>query len=170
MLPQEVEKLKRQYTDQYVVVQAGRPELARFKGLVGQVKTVNMSERALVEFDADNNHGWFDIEPALLTIVDKPPPKPVEKPEKKAAAAKPKPAAKTPPMARAGDPVTIAPAPTRPSRAERRKQVRALMTVRTTPPSSRPIVSSRKNNAGPNLLAVCSFTCSGPVESLRASP
>ena len=93
MLPQEVEKLKRQYTDQYVVVQSGRPELARFKGLVGQVKTVNMSGRALVEFDADNNRGWFDIEPAHLTIADKPPPKPVEKPEKKPAG-KPKAAGK----------------------------------------------------------------------------
>ena len=90
MLPQDVEKLKRQYTDQYVVVRSGHPGLARLKGLVGQVKTVNMSGRALVEFDADNNRGWFDIEPALLTIVDKPPPKPVEKPEKKAAAVKPK--------------------------------------------------------------------------------
>jgi hypothetical protein len=86
--------LKRQYTDQYVTVQPGRPELARFQGVVGQVKTVNMSGRALVEFGVDNNRGWFDIEPALLTIVDKPPPKPVEKPEKKAAAAKPKAAAK----------------------------------------------------------------------------
>ncbi len=95
MLPQEVEELKRQYTDQYVAVQPGHPELARFGGVVGQVKTVNMSGRALVEFDADNNRGWFDIEPVLLTIVDKPPPKPVEKPEKKAAAAKPKAAAKS---------------------------------------------------------------------------
>ncbi len=94
MLPQEVENLRRRYTDQYVMVQPGRPEFARFKGMVGRVKTVNMSGRALVEFDADNNHGWFDIEPALLAIVDKPPPKPVEKPEKKAAAAKPKAAAK----------------------------------------------------------------------------
>ena len=87
MLLREVEELKRQYTDQYVVVEAVRPALARFKGIVGQVKTVNMSGRALVEFDADNNRGWYDIEPGLLKIVDKPPPKPVEKPEKKPAPA-----------------------------------------------------------------------------------
>jgi len=96
MHPQEVEELKRQYTDQYVVVDPARPELARFQGMVGQVKTVNMSGRALVEFDADNNRSWFDIEPGLLRIVDKPAPKPAEKPEKKpaAAAAKPKAAEK----------------------------------------------------------------------------
>jgi hypothetical protein len=92
---EEVERLKRQYTDQYVVVDAGRPELARFKDVVGQVKTVNMSGRALVEFDADNNRGWYDVEIDCLKVVDKPPPKPVQKVEKKpAAAAAAKPAGK----------------------------------------------------------------------------
>jgi hypothetical protein len=49
---ERIEKLKEQYTDQYVAVDASRPELARFKGVVGQVKTVNCNGRALVEFDA----------------------------------------------------------------------------------------------------------------------
>jgi hypothetical protein len=79
MLPEEIERLKRQYTDQYVVVDATRPELARFKDIVGQIKTINFSGRALVEFDADNNCGWYDIDPAFLKVVDKPPPKPAEK-------------------------------------------------------------------------------------------
>ncbi len=57
-----------------------------------------------------------------------------------------------------GEPVMMAPAPTSPSRAESRKHVRALITVSSTPPSSRPMVSSRKNMAGPNLLAVSSLT------------
>jgi hypothetical protein len=55
MFPSEVEPLKKQYTDQYVAVDAAQPELARFRGQVGRVKTINMNGRALVEFDADNN-------------------------------------------------------------------------------------------------------------------
>src|SRR5207249_979348 len=58
----QIEKLKQRYTDQYVVVDASQPELARFQGFTGRVKTVNMSGRALVEFDAWNNIGWYDIE------------------------------------------------------------------------------------------------------------
>lgn len=74
MVFEEVEKLKQQYTDQYVVVDATRPELARFRGSVGRVKTVNMSGRALVEFlDYHKNIGWYDIDPQFLTIVDEPP-------------------------------------------------------------------------------------------------
>ena len=59
---ERVEELKREYTDKYVVVDASRPELARFRGLTGMIKTVNMSGRALVEFDGYNNIGWYDIE------------------------------------------------------------------------------------------------------------
>lgn len=92
MLPEEVEKLRQQYTDQYVKVDAGQPELARFRDFVGQVKTINMNGRALVEFDGDNNRGRYDIEVAFLTVVDKPAPKPVEK-KAPAAAPKAKPAA-----------------------------------------------------------------------------
>jgi hypothetical protein len=93
MLPEQVEKLRQQYTDKYVAVDTARPELARFKGVVGQVKTVNMSGRALVQFDANNDRGWYDIALEDLKVVDKPPPKPPPpKPvEKKAPAAKPKP-------------------------------------------------------------------------------
>jgi hypothetical protein len=70
---ESVEALKREYTDKYVVVDPGRPELARFEHYVGQVKTVNMSGRALVEFlDYHLNIGWFDIDLSALTVVDKP--------------------------------------------------------------------------------------------------
>jgi hypothetical protein len=79
MLPEKIEQLKRQYTDQYVAVDATRPELARFGHLVGQVKTVNMTGRALVQFEGDNNRGWYDIAPEFLKIVEKPPPGPAEK-------------------------------------------------------------------------------------------
>ena len=97
-----VEALKNQYTDKYVRVNAARPELARFHDAVGQVKTVNMSGRALVEFmDYHLNIGWFDIDPSCLTVVDKPAPKdPAEKAAKPPAAVA-KPAAAKPAAAKA---------------------------------------------------------------------
>ena len=91
---QHIETLQQAYTDKYVVVDVQRPELARFKDVVGQVRTVNMSGRALVEFlDYHVNTSWFDIDVDFLKVVDKP--KPKEKPATKKAAAK-KPAAKKP--------------------------------------------------------------------------
>jgi hypothetical protein len=91
-----IEKMKQEYTDKYVMVDPQRPELARFSDAVGQVKTVNMSGRALVEFlDYHLNIGWYDIELEYLKVVDKPlpkektekpvPKKPQDKPEGKAA-------------------------------------------------------------------------------------
>ncbi|MEM8947617.1 MAG: hypothetical protein AAGD11_20775, partial [Planctomycetota bacterium] len=107
----QIEKVKQEYTDKYVQVDANRAELARFKDLVGQVKTVNMSGRALVEFmDYHLNIGWFDIDLDYLKVVDKPAPKPKEEKKpaaKKASAKKAEPAAekKLSPleMARAAD-------------------------------------------------------------------
>ncbi len=96
----QIEKVKKEYTDKYVQVDANRAELARFRDLVGQVKTVNMSGRALVEFlDYHLNIGWFDIDLDYLKVVDKPAPKPKE--EKKPAAKKP--AAKAAPKKEAGE-------------------------------------------------------------------
>ncbi len=97
MIPEQIDRVKQQYTDKYVVVDAQQPELARFGEYVGQVKTVNMSGRALVEFmDYHLNTGWIDIDLDYLKVVDKPEPK-----EKKPAAKKPaaKPAAKKAPAA-----------------------------------------------------------------------
>ncbi len=93
MVFDQIEALKREYTDKYVVVDESRPELARFRGVTGLVKTVNMSGRALVEFqDYIANIGWYDIELDFLTVV--------AKPEAKAAAAHgEKPAAKAKPTA-----------------------------------------------------------------------
>ena len=90
MVFEHVEKLKRDYTDKFVVVDGEQPELKRFSGTVGRVKTVNMSGRALVEFPQYANIGWYDIEVDFLKIVDRPKPAPPEKkPAKKAAAKKP---------------------------------------------------------------------------------
>src|SRR5439155_12778557 len=88
MIFDHIEKLKKQYTDKYVVVDESQPELTRFRGLTGAVKTVNMSGRALVEFDGYNNIGWYDIDPAFLRVVAAPAPKPVESKKDKAAAPK----------------------------------------------------------------------------------
>ncbi|MBC8437376.1 MAG: hypothetical protein H8D86_00815, partial [Planctomycetes bacterium] len=92
MVFEHIENLKNTYTDKNVLVDADRPELGRFQGLTGTVKTVNMSGRALVEFDGHKNIGWFDIDVDFLKLVDKPTPveTPVASPAaKKPAAAKP---------------------------------------------------------------------------------
>jgi cell pole-organizing protein PopZ len=108
MFGDKIEVMKRDFTDKYVLVDATRPELARFRDVVGRVKTVNMNGRALVEFDEYHlNVGWYDIAPEFLKVVDKPPPKekkveakkPVAKPEAKLEAAKP-----AAPAAKAGKP------------------------------------------------------------------
>lgn len=93
MVFEHIEKLKREYTDKFVVVDEARPELVRFRGLTGQVRTVNMSGRALVEFDGYNNIGWYDIDIDFLKVVDAPQPKEekkAERPAGKAAVAKKK--------------------------------------------------------------------------------
>ena len=87
----QIDELKRKYTDKYVVVDHQRPELARFRDTYGTVKTVNMSGRALVEFaDYHLNIGWYDIDPSFLKLIDQPlPPKPKEAPAKAPEAKKP---------------------------------------------------------------------------------
>ena len=84
-----IERLKSEWTDKYVVIDSPAPELARFAKTTGQVKTVNMNGRCLVEFDQYNNVGWYDIDPSALKVVPKPEPKPPEAKPAKAAAAKP---------------------------------------------------------------------------------
>ncbi len=85
---ERAEQLKKELTDKWVVVKSGIPELRRFEKLTGQVRTVNMNCRALVQFDGPEDIGWYDIDPSCLTVVDGPRPK-----EKPAAPEKKKPAA-----------------------------------------------------------------------------
>ena len=87
------EKFKADLTDKFVVVQENVPELRRFAGLTGKVKTVNMSCRALVEFDGPADISWYDIDPAYLKVIDEPLKKQAA-PTKSAAQAETKPAAK----------------------------------------------------------------------------
>jgi hypothetical protein len=101
---EHIENLKTRYTDKYVTVDESRPELRRFRGYAGVVKTVNMSGRALVQFDDfENNIGWFDIDVDFLKVLDQPPAK-QEKPAR-AAPAKPTPADK--PAAKAAKPAAV---------------------------------------------------------------
>jgi hypothetical protein len=94
MVFEHIEKLKKEYTDKYVTVDTTRPELRRFGGMTGTVRTVNMSGRALVEFDAYANIGWYDIDVDFLKVIDAPLPKPeAKKPEAKKAEAKASPKA-----------------------------------------------------------------------------
>jgi hypothetical protein len=79
MFPEQIEQLKRQFTDQYVVVDPACPELARFGQMTGQIKTINMNGRALVQFEGENNRGWYDIDLDFLKVVEKPPPEPAKK-------------------------------------------------------------------------------------------
>ncbi len=84
MVFEHIVKLQQEYTDKFVVVQQNVPELARFKGMTGTVRTVNMNGRALVEFDGNLNIGWFDIDLDYLKVIDAPLPK--EDPKAKAKA------------------------------------------------------------------------------------
>ncbi len=96
----EIDRLKQDFTDKYVVVDDSVAELQRFAGHVGQVKTINMNGRALVQFDAWNNIGWYDIEVDFLKVV----PKPEVAAKESKHEGKPAPAAKaTPKPAAAGE-------------------------------------------------------------------
>ena len=85
MLRERTIKLNEEYIDQYVVVDVKRPELARFDGMTGRVKMINMNGLALVEFPETNGRARYDIELDYLKVVDKPEPKTpqaaTEKPE-----------------------------------------------------------------------------------------
>jgi len=70
MEPAEVlrnEQLKREWTDQFVLVNAERPELCRFKDIVGRVVTINWNNKAVIDFQ---DGGWYDISPEFLTKLD----------------------------------------------------------------------------------------------------
>ena len=63
------EALKREWTDQYVLVKGERQELNRFAGIVGRVVTVNWNNKAVIDFQ---DGGWYDITASAdyLTKVD----------------------------------------------------------------------------------------------------
>jgi len=95
MHSERIEALRQEYTGQYVVVDSERADLVRFKGLTGQVKTVNANGRVLVEFECRDKQGRYDLELDYVKVVDKPEPKPAQSQGKVQPAAK-TPAKKTP--------------------------------------------------------------------------
>lgn len=157
MFVDDIEKLKREYTDRFVVVHEELPELRRFAGYTGRVKTVNMSGRALVEFDMLENTGWFDIDVDFLKIIDKPLPKKedaaAEKPAAKATtAAAAQPAAKMSmdeilAAARGG---TATPAPTVPPATAKKVQ---------------PAAAGQKPSVADVLAAARGETAAAPTEA-----
>jgi hypothetical protein len=106
---ERAEQLKEKLTDKFVVVDNSIPELRRFANWTGKVRTVNMSCRALVEFDGPVDIGWYDINPDYLIVVDGPRPKvaPAAKAHAKAPAAttEAKPAAAKPAAAAGKSPL-----------------------------------------------------------------
>jgi hypothetical protein len=52
------EALRREWTDQFVLVNPDRPELKRFANIVGRVITVNWNNKAVIDFQ---DGGWYDI-------------------------------------------------------------------------------------------------------------
>ena len=104
MVFEHIEKLQAEYVDKYVVVDDQRPELRRFSGLTGVVKTVNMSGRALVQFDGRNNIGWYDIDIDYLRVVDQPLPKEEPQLARRTAASKKPQAPEAPASSEAGVP------------------------------------------------------------------
>ena len=71
MSNERIEKLKLEYTGQLAEVDSDRPELARWAGSRGRVRTINYNGRALVQFD-DPDQGWHEIELDDLKVIDPP--------------------------------------------------------------------------------------------------
>jgi hypothetical protein len=143
MIFDHIETLKQKYTDKYVLVDEGRPELRRFRGLTGTVRTVNMSGRALVEFDGFNNIGWYDIDLAYLKVIDAPLPKAEEKPAKKAKEAAP-PKAEKPatPAKPAAAPATAKPAAPAPAAGGGKSVAEILAAARSKPTGAAPVAAA----------------------------
>ncbi len=71
MTPEQVELLKREYTGKRVMIDARRPELARWADVPGRVVTVNFNGHALVQFDGPDP-GWHDVDPKFLELEPSP--------------------------------------------------------------------------------------------------
>jgi hypothetical protein len=67
MSPAEIEGLKQQYAGKRVLVDARRPELARWVNQSGRVISINCNGQALVQFEGPDQ-GWHDIAPEFLKL------------------------------------------------------------------------------------------------------
>lgn len=66
----KLDDLRREWIDQFVMVNAARPELRRFANTVGRVVTVNYNGKALVDFQ---DGGWYDITASSEFLTRVPP-------------------------------------------------------------------------------------------------
>jgi hypothetical protein len=173
MFSDQIEKMKSEYTDKYVVVDGTRPELARFRDLVGRVKTVNMSGRALVEFDEYHlNIAWYDIAPEFLKVVDKPPPRDPKAVAKKAAP-------KAPPT---GEPASAGGKPAAPAKGGKQSVADILAAARggAAKPAAKPaagpkmsvaeMIAAAKAGGAPGAAPAAKATPPGEPASAAAKP
>ncbi|MCS7238700.1 MAG: hypothetical protein NZ899_10590 [Thermoguttaceae bacterium] len=66
--PEYLQALKQTFLGKKVEVVPGRPEYARFRGRIGQVKGVNYNGRVLVQFQGEDR-AWYDLPPDALRVV-----------------------------------------------------------------------------------------------------
>jgi hypothetical protein len=69
MTPAELTNLKETLTGRTVMIEAVRPELARWANVPGHVITFNCNGRALVQFEGADQ-GFYDIDPEYLIPVE----------------------------------------------------------------------------------------------------
>jgi len=155
-----IERLKAEWTDKYVVIDSPAPELARFARSTGQVKTVNMNGRCLVEFDQFNNIAWYDVDPSCLKVVPKPLPKPAE------AKDKPKPAAKAAPAKEAAKPAAAKKASTADILAAARGKAAAAPAAG----AAKPAAGAKPSTAEILARARGAKAAAPPAEAVREEP
>ena len=162
---EKAERLKKELTDKWVVVAANAPELKRFANLTGKVKTVNMSCRALVEFDGPVDIGWYDIDTSYLTVVDAPQPK------KAAAHAEAKPAAKATPAAAKAAPAAGGGSPLDKIRGAGAKPAAATAPAPATSgsPLDKIRAAGSKPAAAPAAKPAAAASGGSPLDKIRAA-
>ena len=161
-----IERLKAEWTDKYVVIDSPAPELARFARATGQVKTVNMNGRCLVEFDQFNNTAWYDVDPSCLRMVPKPLPKPAEPKEKPA-----KPAAKAAPGKEAAKPAAKKPAAAnKPSTADILAAARGKAAAAPAAGAAKPAAGAKPSTAEILARARGAKAAAPPAEAVSEAP
>jgi hypothetical protein len=162
-----IERLKAEWTDKYVVIDSPAPELARFARATGQVKTVNMNGRCLVEFDQFNNIAWYDVDPSCLRMVPKPLPKPAEPKEKPA-----KPAAKAAPAKEAAKPAAAKKpsTSTKPSTADILAAARGKAAAAPAAGAAKPAAGAKPSTAEILARARGAKAAAPPAEAVSEEP
>ncbi len=72
MLDLQIQKLRQDYSNRYVVLESDRPESRRFQGRIGLVKTITMNCQALVEWVDSADRAWYAFDLDDLRLVDRP--------------------------------------------------------------------------------------------------